>query len=279
LRVYTTLVAGAGGVDRLTFLIGVVPATVVWITVFLVLGVVAGAPAERILGELEGLIFQGGILILLGVGSYLGIRRVPEHSLVALERLSPGLRALLAAGVDVALIGTVVAGVLAIVRPLTSLRATAGWLDILIVAIVIVGLYSIVTRAGRRATPGERLLDASYLTQQTPDAARPSLRALARTLVERDVVRSRPDVARAAAMFRTLGDPRHLQVAQLLLAADRSPEEVAGDLQVSAGEALRALRALQTAGLAATSQTAAGERYAIASDGVRIAVAEMLEQA
>src|SRR3981081_35913 len=42
LRVYTTLVAGAVGVDRQTFLVGIAPATVLWVIVFLVIGVVAG---------------------------------------------------------------------------------------------------------------------------------------------------------------------------------------------------------------------------------------------
>jgi hypothetical protein len=41
----------------------------------------------------------------VGLGSYLAIRRVPEHGVPALSRLSSSLRALLAAGVDMALIG------------------------------------------------------------------------------------------------------------------------------------------------------------------------------
>jgi membrane protein DedA with SNARE-associated domain/DNA-binding transcriptional ArsR family regulator len=277
LRVYTTLVAGAGGVDRLTFLIGVAPAAIVWVTLFLVVGVVAGAPAERFLGELEGLVLQGGILILLGVGSYLALRRVPEHSLAGLARMSNSVRAVLAAGVDMAMIAAVVAGVLAIVRPLTSVGATAGWLDIVVVIAVIAGFYSVVTRAGRRATAGERLLDASYLTQRAPASVTRNLRALGRLIVEGAAVRPRLDIARTAAMFQALGDARRLQVARLLLAGDHSPEEVADELQMSRLEALYALRELQRAGLAVVDETDASQRYALASDHVRIALAEMLE--
>jgi membrane protein DedA with SNARE-associated domain/DNA-binding transcriptional ArsR family regulator len=277
LRVYTTLVAGAAGVDRLTFLIGVAPAAVLWVTFFLVVGVVAGAPAERLLGELEALVLQGGILILLGVGSYLALRRVPEHSVAGLARMSTSLRAVLAAGVDMAMIGAVVAGVLAIVRPLTSVGATAGWLDIVVVVIVIAAFYSVVTRAGRRPTAGERLLDASYLTQRAPALARRNLRALGRLLVEGAAVRPRLDIARAAEMFRALGDPRRLEVARLLLASDHSPEEVADELQVSRHEAVYALRELERAGLAVADETDAGQRYTLASDHVRIALAEILE--
>jgi membrane-associated protein len=277
LRVYTTLVAGAGGVDRQTFLIGIAPATVVWVIVFLVIGVVAGVPAERFLGQLQGLVLQGGILILIGVGSYLGIRRVPEHSIAASTRISPKLRAVLAAGVDMAMIGAVVAGVLAIVRPLTPVGELAGWLDIVVVLVVIAGFYSVATRAGRRPTAGEKLLDASYLTQRAPDASRRNLRALARRLLEARTGPPQGDMVRAAAMFRALGDARRLQVVRLLLTADGSLEDVAAELHLSQLEAAYALQELQTAGLVMARATGEGERYFITSDHARLAIAEILE--
>jgi membrane-associated protein len=277
LRVYTTLVAGAAGVDRQTFLIGIAPATVVWVVVFLVIGVVAGVPAERFLGQLQGLVVQGGILILIGVGSYLGIRRVPEHSIAASTYISPKLRAVLAAGVDMAMIGAVVAGVLAIVRPLTPVGELAGWLDIVVVLVVIAGFYSVATRAGRRPTAGEKLLDGSYLTQRASEASMRNLRALARRLLE---ARSGPplgDMVRAATMFRALGDAKRLQVMRLLLAADRPLQDVAAELHLSEQEAAYALRELQAAGLVMAHETGEGERYFITSDHARLAIAEMLE--
>jgi DNA-binding transcriptional ArsR family regulator len=277
LRVYTTLVAGAGGVDRQTFLTGIAPATVLWVIAFLVIGVVAGVPAERFLGQLQGLVIQGGVLILIGVGSYLGIRRVPEQSIAASTHISPKLRAVLAAGVDMAMIGAVVAGVLAIVRPLTPVGEVAGWLDILVVLVVIAGFYSVATRAGRRPTAGEKLLDASYLTQRAPDASRRNLRALARRLVEAPTAAPGGDMVRAAAMFQALGDARRLQVVRLLLKADRPLEEVAGELQLSQLEATHALQQLQAAGLVVVRETGQGRRYAITSDHARLAVAEILE--
>jgi DNA-binding transcriptional ArsR family regulator len=191
--------------------------------------------------------------------------------------MSTSLRAVLAAGVDMAMIGAVVAGVLAIVRPLTSVGATAGWLDIVVVVMVIAGFYSVLTRAGRLPTAGERLLDASYLTQRAPASARRNLRALGRLLVEGATTRPRLDIVRAAEMFRALGDARRLQVARLLLAGDHSSEEVADELQVSRLEAVYALRELQSAGLAVVDETDAGQRYALAGDHVRIALAEILE--
>ncbi|MDQ6772044.1 MAG: VTT domain-containing protein [Candidatus Dormibacteraeota bacterium] len=279
LRVYTTLAAGAAGVERQTFLIGVAPATVVWVVVFLVVGVVAGVPAERFLGQLEGLILQGGILIALGLGSYLAIRRVPEHGFTALARLPSNLRALLAAGVDMALVGAVVAGVLAVVRPLTPVGEIAGWLDILVVAVVIAVFYSITTRAGRHATAGETLLDASYLTQRAPEASRLSLRSAARVLLDRGAPPSRQDVGRAAQMFRALGDDKRLQLARLLLSGDQSLDEITGELKMSPLEAAYGLRELQTAGVVLVRETEAAQRYSLASDHVRIAVAELLAEA
>jgi membrane protein DedA with SNARE-associated domain len=47
MRVYTTLVAGAAGVDRRRFFTGIGPATVLWVIAFTLLGVVAGVPAEH----------------------------------------------------------------------------------------------------------------------------------------------------------------------------------------------------------------------------------------
>lgn len=279
LRVYTTLVAGAVLVDRRKFLLGIVPATVLWVMTFLVIGVVAGVPAERLLGRLQGLVVQGGILIVIGIGSYLGIRRLPEHSVAALIRLSSSLRAVLAAGVDMALIGAVVAGVLAMVRPLTPAGAIAGWLDIVVVLAVIAGFYSVATRAGQQATAGERLLDASYLTQRTRDASRRNLRTLVRSLLDGGAARAETDIGRTVSMFRALGDTRRLQVVRLLLTEDRSAEEVAAELHLSALETAYALRELQLAGLTLVRETDAGQRHAIASDHIRIAVLEMLGEA
>ena len=76
---------------------------------------------------------------------------------------------------------------------------------------------------------------------------------------------------RPAAMFRTLADARRLQIAHLRLASDRSPDEVAQELQASRHEASGTPRELQRAGLAV--------KRTIATAHIRIAVAEMLEVA
>lgn len=51
LRIYTTLVAGAARVPRSTFIRAIVPATVVWVGVYVALGVLVGVPVERFLNQ------------------------------------------------------------------------------------------------------------------------------------------------------------------------------------------------------------------------------------
>ncbi len=279
LRVYTSLVAGAVGVDRQRFLLGAVPSAVLWVIVYIVVGVVAGAPAARFLGELQGLILQGGILIVAGVGGYLAIRHVPEGSRAGLMRLPANLRSILALGVDMALIGAVVAGVLGVVRPLTRIGAFAGWIDIVVVVAVIAVCYSIATHRGMRATAGETLLGTHYLTQSEQDSSRVGLLRILKSVLEQGSHGSPSEVARLASAFRALGDPKRLQVARLLLAGDRSLGQISQELHLPSLEAAHALRVLQAASLVVVHGADEDQRYAVASDHVRMGLAQFLNLA
>jgi len=77
LRIYTTLVAGALRVRRSTFFLGIVPATVIWIAVYVALGVLVGVPIEHFFTAVQKLAIQGAILVVMGVGCYFLIRRTP----------------------------------------------------------------------------------------------------------------------------------------------------------------------------------------------------------
>jgi membrane protein DedA with SNARE-associated domain/DNA-binding transcriptional ArsR family regulator len=276
LRVYTSLVAGAVGVDRQRFLLGIVPAAVLWVIAYAVLGVVAGVPAERSLGEFEALVVQGGILILVGAGGYVAIRRVPEGGRAALVRLPLTLRSVLALGIDMAMIAAIVAGVLAVVRPLTALGAIAGWIDVLVVVAVIAVFYSIVTHRGRRATAGETLMGTNYLTLSAGDSSRVSLRRTLQSSFAQSSPGSPAELARLAGSFRALGDPKRLQVARFLLSGEHSLAQIVQDLQVAPLEAADALRELQAAGLVVVHDSDEGKRYGVANDYVRIGLAEFL---
>jgi membrane-associated protein len=283
LRVYTTLVAGAAGVDRRRFLIGIGPLTVVWVGVFTVLGVVAGVPAARVLGQLQALILQGGLLIVIGVGGYFAIHRVPEGGREVLARLPTNLRRVLAVAVDMALIATIVSGVLGIVtgvlsvvRPLLPIGAVAGWVELLAVVAVIAVFYSLATQRGRNATAGELLLGTSYLTHGAEELGGVSLKRMLKAALERNAVAQPADLVRMSAIFRSLADTQRLRVARLLLEREQSADEVSSQLGLSPTEAAESLRELEEAGLVVAGSGEAAGRYVIADDHLKVGLAEFL---
>jgi membrane-associated protein len=281
-RVYTSLVAGAVGVGRGRFLAGVGPLIVVWVVVYTVVGALVGAPASRFLSQLQNLVLQGGLLIGVGVGAYLAVRRIPAPGRAALARLPSRLRVTLAVAVDVALIATVVVGVLAIVggllaiaNPLRPVAVVAWWVELLAVVVVIVVFYSVATRRGLKSTAGETLFDTSYLTGGGAGPGRVALRRLLQAGRQRETAPT-ADLTRTSAAFRSLADARRLQVVRLLLQQDASPTDVSSTLAMSAGQAGDALRQLEEAGLVVGEGEGVNRRYSIASDELRLGLAELL---
>lgn len=285
LRVNTTLVAGAAGVDRNRFLIGITPVTILWVVVFTALGAVAGVPAERYLGQLEALILQGGVLIVIGAGGYLAIRRVPAPGRTVMGRLPTNLRVVLAVAVDLALIATVVAGVLAIVtgvlaiiRPLLPIDVFAPWVEVVVMVTVIVVFYSTATRRGLDATAGETLFGASYLTRRAEEPARIRLRRMLKAALEQNAAEP-PDLVRAAGVFKTLADVRHLQVARLLLQREQSLADLTSELRLSPLDVADAVRDLEESGLVVARESGEQKLYAVADDHVRVGLATLLNHA
>jgi membrane-associated protein len=274
LRVYTTLAVGAAGVDRQRFLLGIAPATGLWMAFFVVLGVVVGAPAERVLGQLEGLIIQGGVLVVIGIAGYLAIRRVPEPGREMLLRLQPGLRTAFAMCIDLGLLASVVAGVLAVVRPLTPAGDLAGWIDIVVVLVVIALSYSVATHRGARATAGETLFGSSYLTPHA-GPGQGGVRARLRRVLETRSPTS-PALARTAERFRALADQRRLRIVELLLFEDRSLSELGRALNAAPSDLAYPLQELQRARLIAELEGGSEPRYAIADDQLRSGLAHLI---
>jgi membrane protein DedA with SNARE-associated domain/DNA-binding transcriptional ArsR family regulator len=278
-RVYTSLVAGAVGVDRRRFLTGVGPLIVVWVVVFTTVGALVGAPAGRFLSQLQNLVLQGGLLIGIGAGAYLVVRRIPAGGRAALAWLPTRLRVVLAVAVDMALIGTVVVGVLGIVGgllaiadPLLPVADLAWWVELLAIVLAIAVFYSVATGRGVNATAGETLLDTSYLTRRATHRGRARLRRHPRAGLDQDA----GPPAEAVQMFRSLADTRRLQVAALLLQQDASPAQVSSTLGLREGHAGDALRELEEAGLVVGEGQGTDRRYRIASDHVRLGLAELL---
>lgn len=281
-RVYTSLVAGAVGVDRVRFLAGVGPLIVLWVVTCTALGALVGTPASLFLNQLQQLVLQGSLLIGVGVGAYLAVRRIPPAGRAALGRLPDKLRVALAVAVDVALIATVVVGVLGIVSgllaiayPLLPVAGVAWWVELLTVLFVIAAFYSIATRRGFNATAGETLVDTSYLTRGGTDRGRVELHRLLQSGFDQQPAPP-AELVRMSEAFRSLADTRRLQVARLLLHGDASSTEVSSVLSLSTDHASDALRELEEAGLVVGEGEGNDRRYTIASDHVRRGLAELL---
>lgn len=219
---------------------------------------------------------SGGIAV--GVAAYLAVRRIPTAGREALARLPTRLRVVLAVMVDVALIATVVVGVLsivggllAIVSPVLAVAALAWWVELLAVLVVIAVFYSVATRRGMNATAGETLLDASYLTRGSRSRLKRLLQA---QFSQQDAPPA--ELVSMSVAFGCLADTRRLQVAQLLLQRASSPREVCSTLALPASDASDALRDLEEVGLVVGDGEGSDRRYAIASDHVRLGLAELM---
>lgn len=106
LRIYTTLVAGAIQVPRRIFIVAMSVFTVAWVGAFVALGAVVGIPVEHFFNQVQQLAVQGAILIVMGVGAYLAIRRTPPSSGAGLVRVPHIVRAVIAAAVDIGVIAS-----------------------------------------------------------------------------------------------------------------------------------------------------------------------------
>ena len=78
LRVYTSLIAGAVGLNFGRFMIGVLPASALWVVAFMGLGIFVGAPVERLLGRfeaygLQALVVVGVVIVWVGTNDVINI--------------------------------------------------------------------------------------------------------------------------------------------------------------------------------------------------------------
>jgi DNA-binding transcriptional ArsR family regulator len=256
LRIYTTLVAGAVRVRRRTFIAAMVPSTVVWVGVFVALGTVVGIPVEHFFNQVERLAVQGAILIVMGLGGYLAIRRTPPATGAGLVRLPRMVRASIAAAVDIGVIASIVTGLLALGRRLFGIGIGASWLDAVIAMAVAGVVYVVVARRGAGATVGEALLQTSYVSgRQLPRRPQEAWQA-ARALLS-----SSPDELRPTAdLLRSLADPDRLRLVRHLLDQPRTVEELAALTGSDAFEVRHQLDRLLHAGVLVV-QTDDGEAH------------------
>lgn len=163
-RTYATLVAGASGLPVRVFATGAIPALVVWLSIWLGLGVAVGAPVEHVLRGFERLATSGVLLVAAGAGAYLAIRKVPsadEELEGMMARVPSAERLALALILDFGVVATIVSGADRIIRAAAHIRHV-GPRDFLVLIGAVIVVYVVITRRGPGGTAGERLLKVSY---------------------------------------------------------------------------------------------------------------------
>ncbi len=90
LRINTTLVAGAAGISAGTFLLGVVPAIIIWLAAYTLLGVVVGVPVLASLNYVQHVAVTGVVLVLIGL-DHADRNSVHSAGPAAWRRLDPSI--------------------------------------------------------------------------------------------------------------------------------------------------------------------------------------------
>jgi membrane-associated protein len=161
LRIYTTLAAGAVGVNLWRFVPGVVPAAALWVATFTLIGVFVGIPAQRVLGRVEAFAVRLGIVLALLAAAYVLIARIPWITRPR-RRIPPAPRWKVAVAALVDLLLVVV--VMVALGLLTGLEALEP--DSVVSAATVIGVlslaYLIIARRSVGRTAGEALLRIHY---------------------------------------------------------------------------------------------------------------------
>ncbi|GAC1339987.1 MAG: hypothetical protein NVSMB29_08210 [Candidatus Dormibacteria bacterium] len=173
-RIYATLVSGATEVPRRRFLIGALPAMVVWCVFFTLVGVVVGRPAEAAYFRVERLLVSGALFIALGVAGFLAARHVPpsEERSGLLLPMPKFWRYAIALALDLGTVGSIFAGVERIAHYVIHARPD-GRNDIALLVTAVVIAYIVITRRSSGGTVGERLMDVTYRKVPLPHHRRP----------------------------------------------------------------------------------------------------------
>jgi len=161
LRVYTSLVAGAVGLDRRRFTTGVLPASLLWVVTFIGLGIFVGLPVERLMGRFGAYALRAGVILVIAVVWVFAARRIPAPRHIEHVPASPAAwRLPLALSLDFVLVFAVVA-ILSVVSDL----ATQNLNDVVLAALTFSLLslvYILVARETVGFTLGEAVLDVRY---------------------------------------------------------------------------------------------------------------------
>ena len=174
LRVYTSLVAGAVGLNLARFMTGVLPASALWVVTFMGLGLFVGAPVERLLGRFEAYGLRAAVLVVVVLVWVVAARWMPAAK--PSTAADPGRgrwRLAVAFGLDLVAV-SFAAGTLSLFTKLVGGDSDA--LTFVAAMFAILGvLYLVVARQTVGYTLGEAMLDVRYHPPR-----RPRLQRLAR---------------------------------------------------------------------------------------------------
>lgn len=149
--------------SRRSFLLGAVPSALVTVGIFTLLGFVLGVPAERYLRQVDAVALDGGVLVVLGLVSYLALRHIPpgdrQENPLGLPRR--GARLVAGLGVDLAILSGSVVGLFELLDELLH-RQPDGPLDSAAVSAAVLVGYVLLARRAAAGTAGERLMSVSY---------------------------------------------------------------------------------------------------------------------
>lgn len=161
LRITTSVVAGAAGVAPITFLLGVVPAIVIWLVAYTFLGMVVGVPVLALLNQVQHLVIVGIELVVIVLVTAIGIRFIPSAQLLGgtlIRRAGPQPLAI-SVVVDTSIAAVVAFGTTEVVH------AWLGLNDAILIAAMVAGMVLLYVGTTRRViggTAGEYLTGARY---------------------------------------------------------------------------------------------------------------------
>lgn len=167
LRVYTSLVAGAVGLNLGKFIVGVLPASALWVVTFMGLGLFVGAPLERLLGRFEAYGLRAAVVVVVILVWVVAARWMPAAKpATAADRARGRWRLPVAIGLDLVAVSCA-AGVLSLFTNLAGGDADAIAFVAAMFAILGV-LYLVVGRQTVGYTLGEALFDVRYHPPRQP---------------------------------------------------------------------------------------------------------------
>jgi membrane protein DedA with SNARE-associated domain len=164
MRVNTTLLAGALGVSRRIFMATLIPSVVVWVVAMVGVGMVVGVPVEHVLGAIDHLALEGGLLLVVGIAGYVAARHVPplRRGEEALLDAPAWWRWTLAVTMDLTTIASIVAGGDALARAFLGIGGINDVVDGSVTVGITAVAYFVAIRGGVGVTAGEALFGVRY---------------------------------------------------------------------------------------------------------------------